>query len=356
MTILVITILYSALLEFLRSQLKHALQKPLLKNESGWPSVTVVVPFRNEKNALPELIRSLSEQNYPGPQPQIILVDDHSTDVEGTLALPEHFRLIQLAGDKQGKKQALTSGIEQANSKWIVTTDADVVLSKNWLASLLHQAEETNAVMICGAVDVYSGGGFLQDFQQMETAILQGSGMAMLEAGIPFLNTGASLAFRKDAWEKVGGYSSHEQYASGDDVFLMFEMNKQYPGRVISALLSGASVKTQPVKTIGALLRQRVRWTSKMRGYSSMPVLLIAVIVLCSAFGVIYALLLQDITLLLTLLFLRGFSELRLLKSVNNRIEMPMFFHRLLMVVIYPIYLLVLALAVIVYKPSWKGR
>jgi cellulose synthase/poly-beta-1,6-N-acetylglucosamine synthase-like glycosyltransferase len=356
MTILVITILYSALLEFLRSQLKHALQKPLLKNESGWPSVTVVVPFRNEKNALPALIRSLSEQIYPGPQPQIILVDDHSTDIEGEFALPEHFRMIQLANDKQGKKQALALGIEKASSKWIVTTDADVTLSKNWLSSLLHQAEETNAVMICGSVDVQSGGGFLQNFQQMETAILQGAGMAMLEAGVPFLNSGTSLAFRKDAWEKVGGYSSHEQFASGDDVFLMFDMNKQFPGRVISAFLPGAAVKTQPVKTISALLRQRVRWTSKMRGYSSIPVLLIAVVVLLSAFGVIFALLTQDFTLLLTLLFLRGFSELRLLKSVRNSVEMPSLFYRLLMVVVYPIYLMVLTLAVIVYKPSWKGR
>ncbi|MEM5838713.1 glycosyltransferase, partial [Pediococcus acidilactici] len=56
-----------------------------LKEESVWPSVSVVIPARNEASLLPVTLRSLLMQDYPGSI-SVILVDDHSTDGTANVA------------------------------------------------------------------------------------------------------------------------------------------------------------------------------------------------------------------------------------------------------------------------------
>ena len=51
-----------------------------------WPSVSVVVPARNEAEVLPQTLPTLLGQNYPG-RFHICLVDDHSDNGTGHVAL-----------------------------------------------------------------------------------------------------------------------------------------------------------------------------------------------------------------------------------------------------------------------------
>ena len=44
-----------------------------------WPSVVAVVPARNEADVIARSVRSLFDQDYPGPF-RIVLVDDESED------------------------------------------------------------------------------------------------------------------------------------------------------------------------------------------------------------------------------------------------------------------------------------
>src|ERR1700722_13844406 len=50
-----------------------------------WPSVDIIVPARNEAEALPLCLPSLLGQDYPGTW-RVLLVDDHSTDNTAELA------------------------------------------------------------------------------------------------------------------------------------------------------------------------------------------------------------------------------------------------------------------------------
>ena len=49
--------------------------------ENSLPGVSIVIPFRNEANNLPDLLKSLEAQNYPKDQLEFILVDDHSEEM-----------------------------------------------------------------------------------------------------------------------------------------------------------------------------------------------------------------------------------------------------------------------------------
>ncbi|MGH9642689.1 MAG: glycosyltransferase, partial [Terriglobales bacterium] len=50
-----------------------------------WPSVTAVIPARNEAETITQAVSSLARQDYPGPF-AILIVDDQSEDATASLA------------------------------------------------------------------------------------------------------------------------------------------------------------------------------------------------------------------------------------------------------------------------------
>ena len=52
---------------------------------TNWPTVTAIIPARNEAETIAQTIASLAQQNYPGKF-SIIVVDDHSEDATAKLA------------------------------------------------------------------------------------------------------------------------------------------------------------------------------------------------------------------------------------------------------------------------------
>jgi cellulose synthase/poly-beta-1,6-N-acetylglucosamine synthase-like glycosyltransferase len=82
----------------------------------GWPSVTAVVPARDEAAILPETLPTLLAQDYPG-EFSVVLVDDSSTDGTGAVAtaLGAGRRLRVIAGSPPpdgwaGKVWAMAQG------------------------------------------------------------------------------------------------------------------------------------------------------------------------------------------------------------------------------------------------------
>lgn len=100
---------------------------PLVARESvdGLPSISVVVPARNEEHRIGPLLAALHDA--PGVS-EVIVVDDCSTDATAASAVAAGATV--LAGREPpagwaGKAWALQQGIEAATGDWIVTLDAD---------------------------------------------------------------------------------------------------------------------------------------------------------------------------------------------------------------------------------------
>ena len=119
----------------------------------SWPSVTAVVPARNEADVIGDSLGSLLAQDYPG-RLSVILVDDHSED--GTAAVAEaaaatsgqagRFRLLCAAPLPQGwtgKLWALHQGSEAAapDSDYLWFSDADIRQPPDALRRLVAKAE-----------------------------------------------------------------------------------------------------------------------------------------------------------------------------------------------------------------------
>lgn len=109
------------------------------------PSVTVVVPARNEAAVVARSLASLAHQQYPGDF-HIILVDDSSDDATATLA--RHTAQVIAARPKPegwtGKMWAVSEGVSHVRSDYILLTDADIVHPPGHVAGLVARAMEGN--------------------------------------------------------------------------------------------------------------------------------------------------------------------------------------------------------------------
>ncbi|HRZ77359.1 MAG TPA: glycosyltransferase, partial [Bacteroidales bacterium] len=131
---------------------------------TGDSAVDVIIPHRNERDALPALLECLRLQEGAGSF-RILLVDDHSEDGGGTLADAaaaqwEAGRLLSLhlGAGASGKKAALALGLQHSRAELVLFTDADVQLPPAWVA-VYRQAfgAHPGVVLWCGPVRVGPG-------------------------------------------------------------------------------------------------------------------------------------------------------------------------------------------------------
>jgi cellulose synthase/poly-beta-1,6-N-acetylglucosamine synthase-like glycosyltransferase len=241
------------------------------------PYVSVVVAFRNEADNLPLLIQSLVQQSYSSKRYEVILVNDHSTDNWNDLVmsiLPDNIRVIHSPGE--GKKAALHTGVDQANGDVVLFSDADCMVPEDWIIKMVQPFVNEQTVLALGGVKLRGGKSFFQYFQQLDFLSLQASTIGAVGLKRPIMCNGANLACRRTFYESVNLLD--DKYLSGDDVFLLHEAKKQNM-TVEFVMDNNAIVETHACASFKALVKQRIRWTSKSKGYTDNDTLLTAWIV-----------------------------------------------------------------------------
>jgi glycosyltransferase involved in cell wall biosynthesis len=107
------------------------------------PEVQIIIPARNEQDAIGRCLESLSRQK--GIAFAITVVDDGSSDQTRTIARSfPGVRVISAAepaSGMTGKCNALIQGPEGATAKWLLFTDADTFHYPGSLAAAVSEAE-----------------------------------------------------------------------------------------------------------------------------------------------------------------------------------------------------------------------
>jgi cellulose synthase/poly-beta-1,6-N-acetylglucosamine synthase-like glycosyltransferase len=240
---------------------------------------SVVIPFRNEAANLPNLLKTVNGLKYPSEMFELIFVNDASEDTSEAIiskAIEKSRFSIKLIQNKRvsnsPKKDAISEAIKNSNFEWIVTTDADCELPKNWLKAFDAFIQKNNPLMVCGPVIYESNGSFIENFQQLDGLSLQSVTIGSFGLRNPLLCNGANLAYKKEAFLKVNGFSGNNHIASGDDIFLLEKMKKTFPKRIQFLKSKEAIVFTKPQQTWKNVINQRIRWaskTSKQKGLTS---------------------------------------------------------------------------------------
>ena len=103
---------------------------------SPLPSISVVMPTYDEPERLQAALQSLSSQEYPSPEVEIVVVDDASPDPPsmelGDLVHPFSLRLIRQAAN-QGRARARNAGLRVAHGELILFLDSDMTVEPGFL-------------------------------------------------------------------------------------------------------------------------------------------------------------------------------------------------------------------------------
>lgn len=163
--------------------------------------VSIIVPARNEAERLPALLASISRS---GATPrEIIVVDDHSTDVTAALARAAGARVVQpdpLPAGWTGKTFACHTGARAATGHYFLFLDADVAFEPGGFAAMLERAGDGRVWSFCPYHRVERPYESLSlYFNLLMVAGTESSGRALF---------GQSLLISKTQYDAVGGHEA----------------------------------------------------------------------------------------------------------------------------------------------------
>jgi biofilm PGA synthesis N-glycosyltransferase PgaC len=323
-------------------------------------NISVLVPFRNEEDNLEKCLESLLNQQFNGAM-ELILINDHSSDsslkvIENVLKkhTNKDVSILHLPDGVMGKKQALKHAIPKAKYAIISTFDADCVSNTHWLQSVSDAFYNDTIKMVLGEVVVPYNNTFSGLLQHSESVLTSIFSIYGVKTNTPLLLSAANLAFRKEAFNEVNGYSSNEHLPSGDDIFL-FEKFKKHFGNHCFGVISEV-VYTNAVDSLKLFFSQRVRWFQKMKHAKNLVhTHLLSTFITTVNTSLLFTLFFYDFKIALMLLMMKFILDILLLSSSRHTHKSALMLSPLLLLwwLVYPLILLISTALV---KPIWKGR
>lgn len=326
-------------------------------NKNNLVKVSVLIAARNEEKNIEKLLESLKKQSFPKELFEVIIVNDHSTDntdeiINDFINKNKELDVKLLKVEKTGKKHAISQALHSAINELVIVTDADCVLNDLWIESIVGFYQEEKCKMILAPVLLSPAENLFEKMQVLEHLSLIGSTAGSASIGFPVMCNGANMAYERKAALEVEKFRKDFDIPSGDDMFLLEQFVKCYGHNNVKFLLSkSAVVKTKTCKTIKDFFRQRRRWVSKTKSYTSWKVIVTALIVLFFNLSIISLLVsaffipaLWSIYILLTLL--KFFIDFPLLKNITNFMNQGSLLKWVLpLEIIYPFYVVFTALS-----------
>ncbi|MCB0721921.1 MAG: glycosyltransferase [Ignavibacteriae bacterium] len=257
--LLVHLLLYFGLLRSMH--LKQDRDKPL-------PKVTLIVAARNEEKIIARCISFLKKLEYDKSLLEIFLVNDKSDDRTKEIMLEEtkgldYFKVIDSEPDETGnllgKPNAIDTAIRKASGEILFTTDADCEAPPEWLLETVSYYDEKTAI-IGGFTNIDYSGFIFNKVQSLDWVYLHS--LAAGSAGInsPIACIGNNMSFRKDIYDKVGGFASIP-FSITEDLALLREVDRNHKDYNIKYPVDPKCLmKTEPCRDFLTLARQKKRW------------------------------------------------------------------------------------------------
>ena len=336
--------------------------RQVLPDYDEGPLLSIVIPVRNEQAGIRHLLEDIRDQSYQNFE--VIVVNDHSRDNTADIVLdftPQDPRFRFLASRGEGKKAALTTGINASRGEIIVTTDGDCRVNVDWLKAVQKYFQNPDTKMVFGAVKL-EGSSFFSVLQSHEFLSLVGTGAATMWYGVPSMCNGANLAFRKSIFFEVGGYANNLHIPSGDDEFLMRKIFQLYPKGIYFLWDSKGVVKTKASMDLKEFVHQRVRWAGKWKHNVSSTNAILAIFIFCFQISVILlavglAMGWIGIGLGASLFFLKLIVDGIFLRKIADFVKAPWKWPAFVFLqIFYPIYAVAIALISSFGTFEWKGR
>lgn len=236
---------------------------PALVVSEDLPDVTLLIAAYNEEESIERTLTSVSRLDYPG-RITTIVIDDGSTDrtreiVEAIATDGADVRLLR--AEHGGKAAALSVGLAEVTTEFVVTIDADTWMHAGSLKRLMSRfvSDPANTAAVAGCVLVRNSRDNL--ISRMEEwdyflAIASVKRQQALYQGT-LVAQGAFSAYRTGAVREVDGWPS----VIGEDIVLTWALIEA--GYRIGFESTAVAFTDVPV-TLASFARQRKRWARGM--------------------------------------------------------------------------------------------
>ena len=224
--------------------------------EAPMPSVTVIVPCWNEETTLAQTVQSLQALEYPKDKIQIFIINDGSTDGTAQVAQPllADPRVKYFYKENGGKHSALNLGIKESETDLIGCLDADSFVKPCALSRIAHVFNDPSVMAVTAAIKVFEPKTVIQRMQDTEytIGILFKKILSCMNA--QYVTPGPFSIYRRSIFSQIGLFG----HAHGtEDLEMALRMHSKHL-RIENVF--DAEVYTVAPSTVGALLRQRLRW------------------------------------------------------------------------------------------------
>lgn len=233
------------------------------------PTVSVILPARNEAPRLPLLLQDLAAQDYPSDRVEIVVVDDESED--GTAAVAAEatrndgrVKVVSTRGfssQTRLKKRALEAGIDASTGEILLLTDADCRVPPTWMSGMISRfAPEVG--LVAGRSVITGPVAWRDKIEALDFLLLQAAAYSAAAQRRPLACTGQNLAYRRKTFQEAGGFSAFANASGGDDTLFLQQVRSRTGWRVTAVANRDAATSTSPTGSCKALFTQRMRWAS----------------------------------------------------------------------------------------------
>ncbi len=180
---------------------------------------TIVTTVLNEEGSIVGLLKSLTSQSKKPDE--IIVVDGSSTDT--TVPLVKQFIEnnpnydIKVFVKRGNISHGRNFGISKSKNEVVALIDAGCVAHKDWLEKISDPFNDHKVGIVAGFYKMTGS-----NLVQRVTAPFHGTPLKILDHK-SYLPSARSMAVRKSAWEKVGGFSE-TLHRAGEDTLFNYEI------------------------------------------------------------------------------------------------------------------------------------
>ena len=248
------------------SFLEHKAPEKTATRPRYYPTVAILVPCWNKEKTLAATVRSLLALTYPKKKLSIVIIDDGSTD--GTLTAAQQFKnypQIKIFSKKNegSKYSALNFGLAHTESELVGCLDADSFVETDALIEMVKAFETDPSIMaVTPAMLVHRPRNLLELMQAVEYTIGVFFKKAFDYLGAIWVIPGPFSIYRREVFVRVGDFRRAHHT---EDMEMAFRMH-EHKLKIVNA--HTALVHTTVPRSIGALIRQRTRWSQGFLGNS----------------------------------------------------------------------------------------
>ena len=245
-----------------------------IDGDDAIPGVSVVIPFRNEEDNLGALLESLAKQSYKG-RIEVIFVNDQSDD-NGVDIIKKFcevndgidIKIIDLYPSTDikltSKQQALDLGVETSSHPLIAFTDADMILSPNWIESLVSTQQSTQSALVFGHTAITEKQSekvlLFTPLESFQLSYLFSFAHTFAKLNLAGSCMGNNVLITKDAYQQCGGQRGVGYTIVEDRALLELMRKKKF--KTCAAEPFVVTARTYPSKTKRQFVNQMTRWAA----------------------------------------------------------------------------------------------